>query len=128
MQQALRHNQGKPSLHYILTLAHGVEAVCKVMEQGGIKYEEYNYLLGNKPDLEYVNAALRHLQAFVLNEHYDDDIGTMHIAQAAWNLLALISLNHSTDPVLHPEFDQADFIERWNPTTPEPTSSEHNDS
>ena len=94
---ALRDNQNKPQLHYPLTLGRGYEELARVFEKGAQKYEPYNYLKGGKPDQEYLDSALRHITEIVEGEHYDQETGCHHAAHAAWNLLALIHLNHHKD-------------------------------
>ena len=113
LNAALRHNSGKPELHYLFTFGRGVEALARVFEQGGVKYEPYNYLKGGKPDVEYLDSALRHIGRLVEGERFDVDTGCHHAAMAAWNMLALIHLNHTDSPSVDPEFDQAEFVARW---------------
>lgn len=111
---ALRDNSDKAQLGLVFDFERGLEMLVKVMEQGGIKYSPRNWLLGGKPDDEYINSAMRHMQAFATGEFYDKDLGTAHIANAAWNMLALLRLNYGTMESLDPEFDQESFVEKYN--------------
>lgn len=110
---ATRYNQGKPDLSYLFDFAHSLECLVRVCEQGAIKYERGNWKQGGKPDSEYLGSALRHLMAFANNsEVYDQDIGTVHVANAVWNLLALIELNYNV-PSLDIDFDQEAFKAKY---------------
>lgn len=111
--QAMRYNTGKPELHYLFTLPKAAIAITRVFEQGATKYEQYNYLKGNKPDVEYIDAALRHIERHLDGEIYDPDIGTLHIANAAWNLMALLHLNMGMYLPISPGFDQEAFVATW---------------
>ena len=121
MNEALRYNEGKAELAEILQFDNALEALAKVMSQGGVKYEHRNWLKGGKPDAEYLNSALRHLLSFEQGEFYDQDTGCAHIAHVAWNMLALLRLNHHDAPVLDPEFDQQEYLDRYSEPTLEET-------
>lgn len=93
MSKALRLNEGKPELDFILDFPIAMEAICRVMELGAVKYERGNWKKGGKPDNEYYAAALRHLFAAKSGEPFAHDSGCSHLAHAAWNILALIEIN-----------------------------------
>jgi hypothetical protein len=110
---AMRYNEGKPQLGYLLHYPHALEALVKVLEQGAVKYEALNWKKGNKPDSEYLDACMRHLFKHLTEGPHDADIGVMHLAQAVWNLLTLIELNMQDVPTLNPDFDQDEFVSRY---------------
>jgi hypothetical protein len=110
---ALRYNEGKPELSYILSMPRMLEALAKVFSQGAIKYERDNWQRGGKPDTEYKDSLLRHLLAMEKGEMYDHDTGCLHAAHAIWNLGALIELNYGGVPALDPGFDQQAFIDKY---------------
>jgi hypothetical protein len=108
MAEALRDNKGKPKLSYFMrSFPRMVEAIARVKEMGGIKYEEGNWKKGNKPDEEYWDSLCRHLNYMILGEDYDEDTGCLHIAHAVWNLCALHELNSTL-----PAIDEELFAER----------------
>lgn len=111
--KALRFNKGKPELHYILFYPRFLHALASVQEQGAHKYGYANWAFGGKPDQEYLDAALRHLIAHFNGELYDDDIGTLHLAQCVWNLMNLLEQNMINVPLFDPDFDQQAFIDKW---------------
>tara|TARA_R110000787_G_scaffold72080_1_gene160550 strand:- start:488 stop:943 length:456 start_codon:yes stop_codon:yes gene_type:complete len=118
MNKALRYNDDKPELSELLQFGNGLEALAKVMSQGGVKYEHRNWLRGGKPDQEYMDSAMRHLLSIAGGEHYDSDTGCTHAAHVAWNMLAMLRLNYEDVPVLDETFDQRGYLERYTiPTT-----------
>lgn len=113
MSAALRYNTGKPDISQIDKFGSALDKLASVMSQGAIKYEDDNWLLGDKPVEEYLQSARRHHRAFVNGEVYDSDSGNHHLAHAAWNYLAALRLLFDDAPVLDPDFDQEAFIARW---------------
>jgi hypothetical protein len=105
---ALRFNTGKAPLSMILDFERALEDLCEVMAQGSIKYTPKNWQLGGKTDEEYLSAAMRHMEAHSRGEVYDPDIGTKHLANAAWNMLACLRNNHP-GPRRDPAFNQEEF-------------------
>jgi len=94
MSGALRFNEGKPSLAYILQFANPIKAIARIMEFGAMKYADGNWRKGGKPDREYLDSMMRHITLWVHGEKYDDDSGCSHLGHAIWNLMALHELNH----------------------------------
>jgi len=113
MNKALRYNEDKPELSEILQFDNGLEALAKVMSQGGVKYAHRNWLKGGKPDQEYMDSAMRHLLSIAGGEHYDADTGCTHAAHVAWNMLAMLRLNYTDVPVLDETFDQRGYLDRY---------------
>lgn len=112
--QALRFNAGKPEMHYFMFLyPFCAEALGWVQARGADKYGYGNWTLGGKPDREYLDAFGRHMAAWTNGVDYDEDTGSLHLAQALWNLMNLIERNYSDMPVSDPDFDLEAFIERW---------------
>lgn len=57
---------------------------------------------------------MRHIELFLSGEFYDADIGTAHLGNAAWNLLAVLCVNYGSMEHLDPGFDQEEFVEKYN--------------
>ena len=122
---ALRYNQGKPQLSFVLGFRKALGALARVFEQGAIKYERDNWKKGGKPDAEYIDSALRHMAALADGELYDPDTGCLHAAHVMWNMGALLELNvlapyesagglgRPAHPDPDPGFDQAAFEARY---------------
>jgi len=111
--KALRFNEGKAQVHYLLLYKYFAEAFAKVQEHGAIKYGYGNWRSGGKPDREYLDSALRHILAHMDGELYDQDCGTLHMAHACWNLINLMQQNMNGVPLVSPEFNLEEFTERW---------------
>ena len=121
-QTALRFNTGKPEVHYILFYKKFIEALATVQSQGAIKYGYANWAAGGKNDTEYLDSGMRHLLAFFSGEMYDEDTGSLHLAQVCWNFMNAIEQNYADWPNLDPDFDQETFIERWKDALKQGTS------
>jgi hypothetical protein len=99
MSEALRFNEGKPKLSYFLEFSSPMEAIARIMEFGACKYEDGNWRQGGKPDSEYLDSMMRHLDKWKRGETFDQDSGCSHIGHAIWNLCALLELNYPTEVI-----------------------------
>jgi hypothetical protein len=84
-----KFDQGKPRMELLPT--HGIVEVAKVMTKGAEKYGDFNYL-GGLEHGRLAGAALRHIFAY-LNGNDLDELGTLHLANAATDLLMIIELS-----------------------------------
>lgn len=88
----IKHDAGKPRLSLIPRAA--LEAEARVMGFGANKYGTFNW----KKGLAYsrlLDAALRHVHAFVDGENDDPESGLNHLAHARANLAMLLDQLHS---------------------------------
>lgn len=92
--QALRHNQGKPPLGYILTFPQALTGFAEVCSYGEGKYALYNYLKG-APLSQYRDCLLRHLMAWHDGEDTDPESGCSHLDHVVWNALALSQMSRA---------------------------------
>ncbi len=102
MSGALRDNGGKPTLSQLLLFLPALRELSRHCDAGRAKYPDTspgvpNWTLGNKPDDEYLDAALRHIAAHVGGELRDQELGTLHLTAATWNLLAIVTLNYADE-------------------------------
>ncbi len=96
IEKGLRYNEGK--LRYDLLEPYAIQELVKVFTAGSKKYEPNNWLKGMS--WTSVLASLkRHVAAFEMGEDIDE-IDTLHMANVAWNALALVSYYR-----YHPEYD-----------------------
>jgi hypothetical protein len=111
-KKALRFNQGKLDLSYMLEFPRAMALFCNICTFGEHKYERGNFKLGGKPDLEYYKSLMRHIQdAFDADaESWDDDSGLHHLGHAMWNIAALIQLNLKDEDTMR-FGSQAEFME-----------------
>ena len=98
-EQAMRKNEGKAKLSYVLELGPALEGVSSVLERGAVKYSRGNYHKGF-PHTELVNSLMRHLLAYMGGEDTDPESGNLHVDHISTNALFL-SLNVRT----HPEYE-----------------------
>lgn len=73
----------------LLPLAE-IEDIVRVYTEGAKKYVENSWQ--DIPDgfNRYLGATMRHLVAYTKGERFDSDTGCMHLAQVAWNAIALL--------------------------------------
>jgi len=96
---AMRHNSGKPSMHYILFFPRVTELLARIFEGGEHKYDYGNWRKGGRPNKEYMDCHMRHLFELDGNgEMFDKDFCTHHIGHAIWNLMVRFELGD--DPIV----------------------------
>lgn len=91
-KKADRDNKGKRKLSYLLQFPHAMDSLVYVCEQGENKYGRNNWKNGGRKYTEYVDSCLRHLQSAINNQDIDQELGSFHLANAAWNCLALLEM------------------------------------
>lgn len=92
-EKALRYNETKPKVDYILHYPRAIELIARILEIGEIKYAPLNWKKGGNTNESYLAAALRHMLKFVDGEIFDKEYGTHHIGHAIWNLMTMFELN-----------------------------------
>lgn len=86
-----KHNLGKPRLS--LAMGPGFVEVGRAMTFGATKYSPHNYSLGDGlPRLELIDAAARHVVAYLQGEDADPESGLHPLAHAAASLLMTLDL------------------------------------
>lgn len=97
--QARRYNKGK--LRYELLPEKALKDLVEVYTKGAEKYTVYNEDGSIKDDgannwrkglpwMSMLGSIERHIHAFKMGEDIDPDLGTKHLANAAWGLLSLL--------------------------------------
>lgn len=79
-------------LRYDLIPAYWFERIADITTYGAKKYSANNWKLVENGIDRYYAAAIRHLIAYKSGEYIDEESGRTHLAHAAWNCLALITL------------------------------------
>jgi hypothetical protein len=82
-EKALKFDGEKP--RFSLVPQHAIIQVIRGFEYGAAKYGKYNYSKGME-HTRYVDAAFRHMNAYLLNEDIDES-GVHHLALVACNAL-----------------------------------------
>ena len=80
--------------------ARALEEVSRVTTEGALKYTDNGWVSVPGAQERYLDAANRHLLKYAIGEKYDNGeggIGTHHLAQVAWNILAVLELQLRDD-------------------------------
>ena len=100
-KKSKRFNKDKPEIGYILEFPESLKDLARTMEFGASKYGRGNFKLGGRPDHEYIDSAMRHLQAIHKaittgdDEFWYDAEGKFnHIGAVLFNIMCLRDFNH----------------------------------
>lgn len=77
---------GVPKTRFSLLPQAALKEVADVLTLGADKYAAYNFSKGAK-DTTYIDAAMRHLHAYLMNEDIDPESKKHHLAHAAADIL-----------------------------------------
>jgi hypothetical protein len=88
LMEGTKHDEGK--LRWDLVPWEAIEEVVRVYTHGADKYGDNNWMGLEDAENRYFAALMRHLVAWRNGEHIDPDSGLKHLAQVAWNALALL--------------------------------------
>jgi len=80
MVRDVREGKGR----YDLISPYALRRLAQVYERGSLKYSDRNWEKG-APFCRFLDSALRHIEQYLMRESDED-----HLAQAAWNLFAII--------------------------------------
>ena len=89
MSKAMRYNDGKRQLSYVMTFPEAMRGLAEVCEYGANKYERYNYMIGGVSAQQHVDCLLRHLLAWYDGEDVDPESGVSHLHHATFNMMRL---------------------------------------
>ena len=86
--KGLKYDDGK--LRWDLLPLKEIEDIVRVYTEGAKKYEANSWQ--NLPDgyNRYKAAMFRHLLAFETGHEVDEETGCLHLAQVAWNAIAML--------------------------------------
>lgn len=92
-----KHDTGKPRTGLMISdFSRALRAVAEVSTYGAEKYSPSGWLKVPDAPERYLDALYRHLLADC-TEELDGESGLMHLAHAAWNLLALLEIHCRLD-------------------------------
>lgn len=91
--KAMRYNDGKPQLSYLLDFPFAVTAFARVCEKGAEKYARDNWKKGREVR-ETIDSLLRHVSEFQNGHDIDVETGCLHVAHAMWNCAFLLETLH----------------------------------
>lgn len=81
---ALRYNEGKPKLSFVLEFPNALEEWSKVCEYGANKYERGNWKKGRSV-IDSLDSLSRHLLAYCNGTDLDEESKCKHMAHILWN-------------------------------------------
>lgn len=85
-----------------------LEDIARVYTEGAKKYGENTWQYLDNGYQRYKGALLRHLYRSE-NETFDEETGCRHLAQVAWNAIALLWLSKAEEPDLIDKFSSNVF-------------------
>lgn len=85
-----KHDSGKPLMGAVPPNA--LLAVAKVLTFGAEKYGRDNWRQVSSAETRYLDAALRHLNAYQRGEAVDPESGESHLAHAVCSLMFMLEL------------------------------------
>lgn len=94
--EGTKYDNGKPK--YSTVPIHAMNQVMQAFTYGANKYEAYNYSKG-MDYTRYIDATLRHINAWLLGEDIDES-GNTHLSHAVASLMMLmdnIAIGSGTD-------------------------------
>lgn len=96
-KQADRFNEGKPELSFVFDAPLAMAGLANRFSLGARKYSRDNWKLG-LPDVQVIDALLRHLSAYQNGETTDPD-GGFHVDAIVWNAVVLSEQFHKRNQV-----------------------------
>lgn len=90
-KQAMRFNENKPKLSYLLDFPNAVAEFANVCEFGAEKYARHNWKQG-MPITEMEDSLLRHMRAFHNCQDRDEETACEHLAHVMWNAAAMMEV------------------------------------
>lgn len=89
MTQFKKNDQSKPKLSLLPVKAKA--EVAKVLEFGANKYGKDNWRKCDQKD-RYIDAAMRHIDAYIDGEALDPESGHNHLAHAICSLMFILEI------------------------------------
>ena len=94
-EHGVKHDQGKVRAGLVLQdFACALEEVCEVGTFGAEKYTDHGWLDVPNASDRYEDAMIRHYLAHCQGKQIDRESGLSHLAHMAWNVLAILELEH----------------------------------
>lgn len=95
MQEGKKNDFLDKKLRWDLLPLDCVEKIVKVYTAGAEKYGDNNWQHLNNGYQRYKAALLRHLVEYEKGNKIDSDTGCEHLAQVAWNAIALLWISNN---------------------------------
>lgn len=96
-----KFDNGKPMMS--LLPPYAMEEIARVLTMGAKKYEIDNWKYVENGRQRYLDAMLRHINAYIKGEINDPEFGTHHLAHAGCCLAFLLDADVSGHPLAPPK-------------------------
>lgn len=96
-EEGRKYDGGKPMMS--LVPPHALEEMAKVLTMGAKKYAVDNWKYVEDGKQRYMDAMLRHINAYIKGERDDPEFGTHHLAHAACCLYFILDADMSGVPL-----------------------------
>lgn len=93
MTEGLKNDFKDGKLRWDLLPLEEIEDIVKVYTEGAKKYSDNSWQNLDYGYQRYKAALLRHLVEYEKGTKIDEDTGCQHLAQVAWNAIALLWLD-----------------------------------
>lgn len=93
MTEGLKNDFKDGKLRWDLLPLEEIEDIVKVYTEGAKKYSDNSWQNLDNGYQRYKAALLRHLVEYEKGTKIDEDTGCQHLAQVAWNAVALLWLD-----------------------------------
>lgn len=93
MTEGLKNDFKDGKLRWDLLPLEEIEDIVKVYTEGAKKYSDNSWQNLDNGYQRYKAALLRHLLEYEKGNKIDEDTGCQHLAQVAWNAVALLWLD-----------------------------------
>ena len=93
MKEGKKNDFQDGKLRWDLLPLEEIEDIVKVYTSGANKYGENTWQLLDNGYQRYKAAMLRHLLEYEKGNKVDEDTGCQHLAQVAWNAIAMLYLD-----------------------------------
>lgn len=99
MENSKKNDFLDKKLRWDLIPLEEIEDIVKVYTEGANKYGDNNWKHLENGYQRYKGAMLRHLVEYEKGTEFDEETGCRHLAQVAWNAIAMLYLSKqkSTD-------------------------------
>ena len=103
-ETGVKYDSDKPQ--YRLVPPYALEEIAKNLTYGSRKYSAFNWIKVPNAKDRYMDAAIRHIEAYRKGETNDPENGYSHLAAAAVNLMFLIEFD------INPELNKCNTTEK----------------